>query len=51
MNTDTATTITGLLKAITTATATVHLAQDSMSYWLGLVLSVLLAAQGYLTNK
>ena len=46
MNNDTATTITGLLKAIVVATGTIHAAQDTTTFWLGLVVAVLMAAQG-----
>ena len=51
MNMDKATTLTGLLKAVTVATATVSYAQDEIVYWMGLAFAILAAVQGYLTNK
>lgn len=46
-----AATITGLLKFLTCATGTVHLAQDEVTWWLGMILSILMAASGYISNQ
>lgn len=51
MNWNKAATITGILKFVTGATGTIHLAQDEISWWVGMVLSVLMGVSGYISNQ
>lgn len=51
MSNVTTTTITGLLKGIGVATATLATVQNDLVFWIGLAYAILTAVQGYLTNR
>lgn len=51
MNSNFATTVTGILKGITVASVTLHSVQDEFTFWAGLAYAVFTAAQGYMTNQ